>query len=175
MFATISLHSYAYAITVFNGLKFFEWREQVNFYLGILDLDLALLEEKPADIIDTCNEAEKLNHKAWDGSNRLCLSFMRMTIANNIKSTLPESVIAKEYLKFVEECFRSADKSLAGTLMAELMTMKYDGSRSMQQHILDMTNIAARLMTMGLKVDDSCKTREKSIFSEKWKNSKLPE
>ena len=54
-----------------------------------------------------------------------------MTIANNIKSTLPKSVIAKEYLKLVEERFHSAAKSLAGTLMAEFTTMKYDGSQSM--------------------------------------------
>ena len=54
-----------------------------------------------------------------------------MTIANNIKSTLSESVTALEYLKLVEECFRFTDKSLAGTLMAELTTMKYDGSCSM--------------------------------------------
>ena len=73
---------------------------------------------------------------------------MRMTIANNIKSTLLESVTALEYLKLVEERFRSIDKSLAGTLMAELTTMKYDGSRSMQQHVLDMTNIVARLKTL---------------------------
>ena len=39
--------------------------------------------------------------------------------------------------------------------MAELTTMKYDGSRSIQQHIFDMTNITARLMTLGMKVDDS--------------------
>ena len=71
-----------------------------------------------------------------------------MTIANNIKSTLPESVIVREYLNLVEECFCSVDKSLIGTLMAELTTMKYDGSRSMQQHILDITNIAARLMML---------------------------
>ena len=78
-----------------------------------------------------------------------------MTIANNIKSTLPESVTTLEYLKLVEERFRSADKSLAGTLMAELTTMKYDGSRSIQQHVLDMTNIAVRLKTLGMTVDDS--------------------
>ena len=71
-----------------------------------------------------------------------------MTIANNIKSTLPESVIVREYLNLVKECFCSVDKSLIGTLMAELTTMKYDGSRSMQQHILDITNIAARLMML---------------------------
>ena len=78
-----------------------------------------------------------------------------MTISNNIKSTLPKSIIAKEYFKLVEERFCSIDKSLAGTLMAEFTTMKYDGSRSMQQHILDMTNIAARFTTLGMKVDDS--------------------
>ena len=133
VFAAISLHSHASAITVFNVLNFSEWCEQVNFHLGVLDFDLALLEEKPADVTDTSSEAEKLNHKAWDISNILCLSFIQMTIANNIKSIIPESVIAKEYLKLVEECFRSADKSLTRTLMAELMTMKYDGSQSMQQ------------------------------------------
>ena len=41
-----------------------------------------------------------------------------MTIANNIK-TLVESVIDKEYLKFVEERFCSVDKSLIGTLMVK--------------------------------------------------------
>ena len=55
----------------------------------------------------------------------------------------------------MEECFRSADKSLTGTLMAELTTMKYDGSQSMQQHILGMTNITVRLTTLGMKVDNS--------------------
>ncbi|XP_059285804.1 uncharacterized protein LOC132039316 [Lycium ferocissimum] len=55
----------------------------------------------------------------------------------------------------MEERFRSADKSLAGTLMAKLTTMKFDGSRSMQNHIIEMNNIAARLRTLGMKVDDS--------------------
>nr|XP_016485164.1 PREDICTED: uncharacterized protein LOC107805613 [Nicotiana tabacum] len=37
-----------------------------------------------------------------------------MHIANNIKSTIPQTESSREYLKFVEECFRSADKALAG-------------------------------------------------------------
>ena len=53
------------------------------------------------------------------------------TITNNIKSTIPQTGSAKEYFKFVEEHFRSADKSLASTLMTELTTMKFDGLWSM--------------------------------------------
>jgi len=55
----------------------------------------------------------------------------------------------------VEGRFRSPDKSLAGTLMSELMTMKFTETVSMQAHIIEMTNIAARLKTLGMAVDDS--------------------
>ena len=49
-FAAISLHSQASSVALFNGLNFSEWSEQVKFHLGVLDLDLALLEDKPAAI-----------------------------------------------------------------------------------------------------------------------------
>ncbi|XP_019228950.1 PREDICTED: uncharacterized protein LOC109210035 [Nicotiana attenuata] len=120
-----------------------------------MDLDLALLNDKSAAITDTSSADDKSFHKAWEHSNKLSLMFMRMSIANNIKSTILQTESAREYLKFVEERFRSTDKSLAGTLMAELTTMKFDGSRSMQNHIIEMTNIAARLQTLEMKVDDS--------------------
>ncbi|GKA36108.1 hypothetical protein Tco_0722599 [Tanacetum coccineum] len=82
---------------------------------------------------------------------------MRMTIANNINSTLPGigNQNAKDFLKLVEEKFCSTDKALAGTLMAELTTMKFDGSKCMQQYVLDMTNTASRLKTLGMHLDDS--------------------
>ena len=105
IFVAVSVHSHASDVTIFNGLNFSEWHEQVNFHLGVLDLDLALLEEKSADITDMSSEAEKSKHKAWDRSNILCLNFMRITIANNIKSTLLESVTALEYLKLIEKRF----------------------------------------------------------------------
>ena len=65
--------------------------------------------------------------------------FMRMTIVNNIKTSLPQTEFASEFLKSIEERFKLADKSLADTLMAELTTMKYDGQKGIQQHILNMT------------------------------------
>ena len=32
--------------------------------------------------------------------------------------------------------------------------MKYDGSRTMHEHILEMTNLAAKLKTLGMNVDE---------------------
>ena len=58
-------------------------------------------------------------------------------------------------MKFVEEHSQTADKSLAGTLMSTLTTMKFDGSRTMYEHDIEMTNIAARLKSLRMAVDES--------------------
>jgi hypothetical protein len=91
---------------------------------------------------------------SWERSNRLSIMFMRMSIASNIKSTLLKCDNAKKFLTIVEERFRSADKSLARTLMAELITMKFDGTRGMHEHILEMTNLVGKLKALGMNVDE---------------------
>ncbi|XP_050945493.1 uncharacterized protein LOC127150846 [Cucumis melo] len=80
-----------------------------------------------------------------------------MTVAINIKSTIKNTEDAKEFMKFVEKCSQSesADKSLAGTLMSTLTNIKFDGSRTIHEHILGMTNLAAKLKTMGMKVNEN--------------------
>ena len=54
--APVSLYSHATSIINFNGLNFSDWCEQIWFHLGVLDLDLALLSEKPAAITSASND-----------------------------------------------------------------------------------------------------------------------
>nr|KJB36099.1 hypothetical protein B456_006G141100 [Gossypium raimondii] len=62
---------------------------------------------------------------------------------------------AKEYLMFVEKHFYSSNKSFIGTLMAQLTTTKFDGTREIQEHIIEMTNIVTSLKPYGMVLDDS--------------------
>ena len=84
----VSLHSQAASIVKFNGLNFSEWCEQVQFHIGVMDLDSALLNEKPAAVTVTSSDEQISFHKSWERSNRLSLMFMRMSTESNIKSTL---------------------------------------------------------------------------------------
>ena len=136
---TMLVHSHFLYVPVFNGLNFSELSEQIHFYLGVMDL------EKPADITVLSTTEEKNHYKTWERSNRLSLMYMRMSIANNIKAALPKTDNAKEMLKFVEERSQTADKSLVGTIMSTLITMKFDGSHTMHEHVIEMTNLSARL------------------------------
>jgi hypothetical protein len=54
----------------------------------------------------------------------------------------------------VVERFKTADKPLVGTLKAKLTTMKFDGTCGIQEHVLEMTNLAAQLKTLGMNVDE---------------------
>ncbi|XP_019261759.1 PREDICTED: uncharacterized protein LOC109239623 [Nicotiana attenuata] len=155
LFAALALHSQSASVTTFNGLNFSDWCEQIKFHLGVLDLDVALYTERPTAITETSSTEERSYFKHWDRSNRLSLMFIRMNIAGNIKTTLSKTESAKELLKLVEECSQTADKSLAGTLMGTLTTIKFDGSRTMHEHVIEMTNIAARLKTLGMEVDEN--------------------
>jgi len=53
----------------------------------------------------------------------------------------------------VEERFQTADKSLAATLMSTLTTMKFDGFRTIHEHVIEMTNIAAKLKSPRMTMD----------------------
>ena len=59
----------------------------------------------------------------------------------------------KNFLKFTEKCSQIADKSLVRTLMSTLTTMKFDGSSTMHEHIIEITNIGARLKSWRMEVD----------------------
>jgi len=155
VFVLVSLHSHATIVPVFNGLNFPDWSEKIQFHLGVLDLDLAFQVEKPAAITDASSNEEKAHYKAWERSNKLSLMFMIMSITNNIKSALPKIDNAKEFMKFVEEDSpQTADKSLVRTLMSTLTTMKFYGSRTMHEHLIEMTNILIRLKSLGMAVDE---------------------
>ena len=78
---------------------------------------------------------------------------MRMVVADNIKTALPKTDNAKKFMGLVGNYSQTADKSLAGTLMSTLTTMKFDGSCIMYEHVIEMLNIAARLKTLGMIVN----------------------
>ena len=48
----ISLHSLASGMNVFDGSNFSEWYERVQFSLGVLDHELALITDKPPEATD---------------------------------------------------------------------------------------------------------------------------
>ncbi|XP_047174291.1 uncharacterized protein LOC124841951, partial [Vigna umbellata] len=145
-------------VVKFNGLNYVDWLEQIYFQLGVLDLDMAIMmDEMPAAITETSTSDEKSLYEAWHRSNRLSLNLMCMSMAENVKPSMPKKENAKEFMKLIKEYSQSniTDKSIVGTLMSELTTKKFDWSHPIHDHVTGMANIAARLKSMGIEVNES--------------------
>ena len=78
-----------------------------------------------------------------------------MTAVDIIKIILPKTDSAKEFMRLVGECSQIADKSLVGILTSTLTTMKFDDSHTMHEHVIEMINIAVRLKTLGMTVNEN--------------------
>ncbi|KAJ1434267.1 hypothetical protein SESBI_05616 [Sesbania bispinosa] len=118
-------------VVKFTGLNYADWSEQIQFQLGMFDLDLAIvMDEMPPAITETSTDDDKSFYEAWQRSNRLPLNLMRMTMAENVKPSMPKTKNAREFMKMIKEYSQSdiIDKSIVGTLMSELTNKKFDWS-----------------------------------------------
>ncbi|KAI5443778.1 hypothetical protein KIW84_012428 [Lathyrus oleraceus] len=135
-------------MTKFNELNYADWSEKIQFQLGVMNLDMALImDEKPAAIMEDSTEDEKALLEDWERSNRLSLNLMRMTMADNIKPSIPNTENAREFMKNVKEYSNSeiTDKSVVGNLMSELTTKKFEWSQPIHDHVTQMGNLEAKL------------------------------
>ncbi|KAJ1434123.1 gag-polypeptide of LTR copia-type [Sesbania bispinosa] len=113
-------------VVKFTGLNYADWSEQIQFQLGVFDLDLAIvMDEMPPAITETSTDDEKSLYEGWQRSNRMSLNLMRMTMAENVKPSMPKTKNAREFMKRIKEYSHSdiTDKSIVGTLMTKLKSM----------------------------------------------------
>jgi len=89
------------------------------------------------------------------GKGQTNLMFMLMSIASNIKSVLPKIESTKEFIKFMEKCSQTTNKSFVETLMGTLTTMKFDGSHAMYEHVIETINIVAKLKYLEMVMDEN--------------------
>ena len=76
-------------IEISTGNNYKEWKKQIDFALGIADINMALREAKSADLTNTSAAAEKDYFAKWERSNRLNLLAIRGTIPEHLMSGYP--------------------------------------------------------------------------------------
>ncbi|KAI5434917.1 hypothetical protein KIW84_021658 [Lathyrus oleraceus] len=93
------------SIEIQNGSNFKKWKKDLEFSLGIADLDMALRKTKPV-INDQSTPEEKEKIAKWERSDRLSLCAMKRTISEHLISGFPEKENAKKYLTAIGERFQ---------------------------------------------------------------------
>ena len=115
------------------------------------------MENKPTEPTDSSTEAKKDLWEAWKRSNKLLLSFLKLSIADNVKPSMPRTTNVREFLAEIKNFTNTdvIDKSVVATLMTDLSTKKYDISQSMHDHLTHMVNVANKLKAMNLELNET--------------------
>ncbi|KAL0318363.1 UNVERIFIED_CONTAM: Retrovirus-related Pol polyprotein from transposon TNT 1-94 [Sesamum angustifolium] len=137
-----------------NGDNFSDWKDQVLLTLGCMDLDLAFRVDEPPIPTDSSTPTEKASYELWERSNRLSLMLIKKHISKGIRGSIPECTKVKDFLKAIEDQYVRSDKALASTLMKRLSDVKYNGSRSVREHIMHMRDIAAQLKPLEVDISE---------------------
>jgi molybdopterin converting factor small subunit len=98
----------------------------------------------------SCYEIDKIN---WERSNRKCLMVIKEKISEGIRGAIPDYETTVEYLEKVESQFTGTSKAYASSLIKRLISEKYTGG-GVRDHILRMSNVAARLKPLDLAIKD---------------------
>lgn len=142
-------------IEVLTGSNYKRWKQDIEFALGIADIDMALREDEPPRPTDKSTRAEKELYAKWEKSNRLSLLTMKRTIADYLKGGIPETTNAKEFLTAVGKRFQVSNNAEAAQLMIELTGAKYDSSKGVREYILRIVDIQSKLKSHEIPINDA--------------------
>ncbi|XP_061360888.1 uncharacterized protein LOC133304841 [Gastrolobium bilobum] len=142
------------SIELLTGTNYMKWKQDVEFGMGIVDLDLALQEDEPPKPNERSTENEKAYYAKREKSNRLCLIAMKRSISEHLLSGLPENLNVKFFLKEVGEKYKVYDKAEAGNLVNELTDLRYDASIGVGEFILRMIHVQNKLKTRNIVFND---------------------
>jgi hypothetical protein len=95
-----------------------------------------------------------LERAKWDASNRKCLIVIKSSSKEAIRRGIPDCETAKEYLKKVDGQFTGSSKTYVSTIIKRLVTEKYSFGSGVREHILKMSNMASKLNTMKVGLED---------------------
>jgi hypothetical protein len=99
------------AIKTLTETNYEDLYESLTINLAIMNLDLALRVEAPAELTKKSYAEEKTYYKCWGHSNRTCLMIMKYTINKSIKQSITCTDSAGDFLAADRNKFTKFDKA----------------------------------------------------------------
>ena len=81
--------------------------------------------------------------------------FIKSNIGKSICGSIFEHAKVKEYLKAIEQQFKTSNKALASTLMTKMCSMKFNGTKGLREHIMEIRDIDAQLKSLEIEMSES--------------------
>ncbi|RDY14613.1 hypothetical protein CR513_00301, partial [Mucuna pruriens] len=100
------------------------------------------------------------NFKVWKEIVDIVLGCMNLDLVLWVEEPIPtmnnlqESQSASKFLEEIEQFFAKNEKAETSNLLVKLIFMKYKGRGNIKEYIIEMSNLAAKLNSLKLELDE---------------------
>ena len=136
-----------------GGSNYKKWRRDINLLLTLNEFDKAIDNPKPL-VNDQSTRAKKSDHERWTRANKVALSIIESGMTDTIRGGIKKLELAVDYLKAIEKKFKESEKAEVSQYMSLLTTYKIEGTGSIRDHIMKMTDAAEKLNSMDVNIGD---------------------
>ncbi|XP_044388468.1 uncharacterized protein [Triticum aestivum] len=161
-------------VPTLRGDNHTEWRKKVELAFICADLDWVVVKPQPVRPIEPVREAIDddaawakkkgdyapleqsylIDNQKWVNANKKCMVFIKNTIESAIVGSIAECTSAGELLIKIKSQFTGSSKIYATQVLEQLVTERYTGgSHGIREHILRMSNMAAKLKPMDADLE----------------------
>lgn len=96
--------------TLTGSSNYKKWRQDMEFALGLMDLDMCILEDKPIASSDERLSDIKSRLEKWERSNRISLMIIQRSISETICGAFSSYDTVKEFLDAIGQKFKNLMK-----------------------------------------------------------------
>lgn len=116
----------------------------MEFALGLMDLDMCILEDKPIASSDERLSDIKSRLEKWERSNRISLMIIQRSISETICGAFSSYDTVKEFLDAIGQKFKESDEVEITNLLTSFSNTQYDNTEGVKNYILKIVHIATR-------------------------------
>jgi len=143
------------SVKTLNGTNFEDWKEFLDLYLVITNMDFSLREAEPSALTPESTTVQRASREKWEHSNRVCLMVMRYTMEKSIRQSILDNDNAKDFMRSVGEKFKTFDKAQKGQYLSLLEKTKYDGVNGVREHMMKLVHYYNKLKSLKVDLGDS--------------------
>jgi len=142
------------SVKTLNRINFEDWKEFLDLYLAITNMDFSLREVEPSALTLESTSVQIISSEKWEHSNKVCLMVMRYTM-ETIRQSIPDNDNPKDFMISVGEKFKTFDKAQKGQYLLLLEKTKYDGVSGVREHMMKLVHYYNKLKSLKVELCDS--------------------
>ncbi|XP_050128479.1 uncharacterized protein LOC126605159 [Malus sylvestris] len=136
-----------------GGSNYKKWRREIGLLLILNEFDIALDIPKPV-LTDQSTRAEKADAERWIRANKVALSILESAMIDIVRGGIKKHELAIDHLKAIEKKFKESQKAEISQYMAMLTIYKIEGTGSIRDHIMRMTNATEKLNSLDVNIGE---------------------